>query len=435
MSKRSDRDKKKKQEKTRKSRQKKKEKILRSQARLTPRGEYTLFEHPQGVFQVEFPTAWDFGIEDDGQSVQFAPKGRSNVALSCYILPYAIDIEAIVEDPKLVRVCEEMFKKVNAQNPRRDATIRHFAMKADRYQEPVAGHYWFVAACDIFLGLSTFYPEDEEHLWTPVFERMLSTFRIVRENEALFNRVVTRLLIKLQDKYPEEGYKLEGHEIRGKDRAIPLGNLFARVKNAPEDWEQLADEFFQSCVSVLYSTLGREPLDDVRDEIFPFIRSDSFGPEESRLARNEWLADLSVAYVIRIPSGFRYITEVDLERWNIELEDLHQLAITNLCRLETAAAMPQFGDESPRFAIVVAGDNMEASRMLNPRLYDLFADKLGGPFIAAIPCRDALVVFPNDRELRRHVQQIVRKDYETSAYPISDRLFLVTPDGTTLAEW
>jgi hypothetical protein len=80
-----------------------------------------------------------------------------------------------------------------------------------------------------------------------------------------------------------------------------------------------------------------------------------------------------------------------------------------------------------------------AGSLLNPGLCDRFDDALGGPFIAAIPCRDVLILFPNDKSLRRTAQQtaqqLVRKDFETSAYPISDRLFLVIPDGTTLAEW
>ena len=68
-------------------------------------------------------------------------------------------------------------------NPRRDATIPHFAMKADRNQEGMDGHYWFVAACDIFLGLSTYFPDGEQHLWNPIFERMLTTFRIPRKRK------------------------------------------------------------------------------------------------------------------------------------------------------------------------------------------------------------------------------------------------------------
>ncbi len=406
------------------------------QARLTPRGAYTLFEHPQQAFQIEFPADWKHVIEDDAHSVRFRPKGRHDVALSCYIMPYSMDTEAIVEHPQLVKVCEKMFQQAHAVNPRRDATIPYFAMKADRNQAGLDGHYWFVAACDLFLGLSTHFPDGEQHLWNPIFERMLTTFRIPRETEALFHRVMTRLLGKLKEKYPDEEYRREGHELQGKHRALPLGNLLLRIKNAPSDWEELTDDFFESAVTVLHSTrLGDEQLDDVRDEIFPFIRPDSVGAEEGRLLKNEWLADLNVTYVIRILRGFRYITEPDLDRWGLDLEELHQLAIANLCNLDTTAALPQVPAGSLPFVMVAAGDNMEASRLLHPGLYALFAELLGGPFIAAIPSRDALILFPNDKELRRSVQQLVRKDFETSSYAITDRLFLVTPDGTTLAEW
>ena len=84
---------------------------------------------------------------------------------------------------------------------------------------------------------------------------------------------------------------------------------------------------------------------------------------------------------------------------------------------------------------VHAGDNMEASRLLLPTLYQRFSVLMNGPFIAAIPSRDALILIPNDIEMRRRFQQIVRQDYKDSSYAITDRLFLVTRDGITLAEW
>lgn len=436
MAKRSKRDKKKKLERAQKLRRKRKNENRRLQARLTPRGKFTLFEHPLNIFQIEFPSDWEHVIEDDSQSIRFSPPDRDNVALTSYIMPYRVDAEAVAKDPKLVLLCNELFAKANAVNSRRDATIPYFAMKADRNQDGMDGHYWFVAACDIFLGLSTYFPDGEQHLWNPVFERMLSTFRIPREAEALFNRSITRLLVKLKEKFPDEKYQRHGHELRGQERRIPLANLLARIQRSPEDCEELTDDFFESTVAILHSRrLGDEQLDDVRGEIFPFIRPDDFGVEQGQLVRNEWLANLNVTYVIRMPSGFRYITAVDLKRWGLELEDLHKLAIANLSELDTPTAMPEIPAGSLPFVMVAAGDNMEASRLLNPGFYELFADSLGGPFIAAIPSRDSLILFPNNRELRRSVQQLVRKDYETSAYPISDRLFLVTPDGTTLAEW
>lgn len=428
--------KKRKRDLAKKLRQKRQKTVPQLQARLTRRGEYTLFEHPKNIFRIEFPSDWQHAIEDDSRSVGFAPPDRDDVALSCYIMPYSIDTDLIVESPKAVEFCEKLFEQANAVNPRRDATIPYFAMKADRNQPGLDGHYWFVAACDIFLGLSMHFPEGEQHIWSPIFERMLSTFRIPRETEALFNKAITHLRTKLKEEYPDEEFKLEGAELRGKDRSLPLGNLLARMMQSPGNWRELADEFLQSAVTVLHSNqLGSEQLGDVRDEIFPFIRTDSLGDEESQMVSAEWLANLNVTYVIRIPSGFRYITEFDLKRWGVEKDELHQLAITNLGNLDTTTERPDFPAGSLPLVMVAAGDNMEASRLLHPGLYDRFAESLGGPFIAAIPSRDALILFPNDRQLRRRVQQLVREDFESSSYPITDRLFLVTPDGTTLAEW
>ncbi len=436
MARRSNRNRKQRPLRSEKSLPKRKKKGFALQARLTPRGDYTLFEHPKKVFQIEFPSDWTHTIEDDSRSIGFRPVDRDDVALSCYILPYSIDTDLIVESPKAVELCETLFARANAVNPRRDATIPHFAMKADRNQKGLDGHYWFVAACDIFLGLSTYFPDGEGHRWSPIFERMLSTFRIPREMEAVANKSITRLLRKLREEYPDEEYRLEEYEFKGRTRKIPLGNLMARIARSPSNWEELTDDFVESAVKVLYfNQLGNEQLCDVRDEIFPFIRPDSLGGEEGRLVKAEWLANLSVVYVIRIPKGFRYITEPDLKRWGLGREDLHQLAVANLARLDTKAESPELPAEALPFVMVVAGDNMEASRLLNPGLYEQFAGSLGGPFIAAIPSRDALILFPNNKELRRSAQQLVRKDFETSDYPITDRLFLVTPDGTTLAEW
>ncbi len=431
-----DKQRRKKQEKQERLERKEQKKTSPSlQARLTPRGDYTFFEHPKNIFQLEFPSEWDHQLEDDTRSVGFAPKGRDDVCLSCYIMPYSIDAETITKSPLLVGHCEKMFAQANAVNPRRDATFPYFAMVADRNQKGMSGYYWMVTACDIFLGLSTYYPEDEQHLWQPIFERMLSTFRIPRDTEALFNRAITRLLGKLHEKTPDEKYELHGHELRGKNKTIPLGNLLAQVRQIPSDWEEITDQFFESAVTALYSDqLGAERLDDFREEIFPFIRPDSFA-KDGQLAKNEWLANLNITYVIHIQSGFRYITTFDMERWGIELDELHQLAITNLSQLPTSAAKPDIPDGALPFIMVAAGDNMEASRLLDPRLYEHFHEMLGGPFIAAIPSRDALILFPNDKDMRRSLQQTVRKDFETTAYPITDRLFLVTPDGTTLAEW
>jgi len=59
----------------------------------------------------------------------------------------------------------------------------------------------------------------------------------------------------------------------------------------------------------------------------------------------------------------------------------------------------------------------------------MFRRPLGSPFLAAIPDRDTLVAFTDRPSLRRKIAKQVKKDYQRSAYPITPRIFLVTPDG------
>jgi hypothetical protein len=59
----------------------------------------------------------------------------------------------------------------------------------------------------------------------------------------------------------------------------------------------------------------------------------------------------------------------------------------------------------------------------------LFRTALGSPFVAAVPDRDTLVLLTNKASLKRRIAKKVKLDHDKSAYSISTRLYLVTPDG------
>ncbi len=69
------------------------------------------------------------------------------------------------------------------------------------------------------------------------------------------------------------------------------------------------------------------------------------------------------------------------------------------------------------------------------KLYELASKQLGTELAAAIPARDALVLFEY-RDQRALLLKAVKHDFATTNHPISDRLFRVTPDGyrTAVAE-
>ena len=82
-----------------------------------------------------------------------------------------------------------------------------------------------------------------------------------------------------------------------------------------------------------------------------------------------------------------------------------------------------------RLIVVTTKDGLASSRILHPDLHRLFRGPLGSPFLAGIPDRDTLVIYSNRRRLKQRTERQLRKDHDTSSYPITPRPFLVTPDG------
>ena len=82
-----------------------------------------------------------------------------------------------------------------------------------------------------------------------------------------------------------------------------------------------------------------------------------------------------------------------------------------------------------RIVVVTTDDCLASSRLLHPDFHRLFSGPLGSPFWAGIPDRETLVAYSNRRALKQRIRRRLKKDHDSSAYPITPRPFLVTPDG------
>jgi uncharacterized protein YtpQ (UPF0354 family) len=137
-----------------------------------------------------------------------------------------------------------------------------------------------------------------------------------------------------------------------------------------------------------------------------------------------------ICYALRTHDIFRFVTTVDVDRWQTDLQTVAELAITNLCRLDwprklQGARQPDSG----RVIVIATSDGLASSRLLHPDLHRMFSGALGSPFRAGIPDRDTLVVYSERGRYRKRTERQLRKDHRTSGYPITYRPFLVTPDG------
>jgi uncharacterized protein YtpQ (UPF0354 family) len=180
-------------------------------------------------------------------------------------------------------------------------------------------------------------------------------------------------------------------------------------------------------------SLGQESWEEAEARLLPLLKPraylDSAAATRNSLV-NEWLADVVICYALRSKDIFRFVTTADAQRWEMDAQALHQVAIANLCRLGWPSKLQ--GAQQPdggRVIVVATNDGLASSRLLHPDLHRLFAGPLGSPFRAGIPDRDTLLLYSERRRLKLRTERQLRKDHHKSSYPITPRPLPVTADG------
>jgi uncharacterized protein YtpQ (UPF0354 family) len=389
------------------------------------------FVHPAEVYRLEYPAHWDQVQQDEARSCGFGPHERDDVGLWISIMPMSIDTDRLVEDlPKLM---EQSLSKQETSNLRRDETLRHHGLKADIQKEGQGGHYWIVAGGDVVLFASSQVPVAERETWNPMFDRVMSSLQITREDALLMRKVANEVLQELRKRHPDQEFEFDDKGIRGKNQVVFLTNLYREIRAAPSRKASIIKHFVENLCLSSNAQMGYEVWEEVRGHILPMLKHrdyiDPSGPTQHLLI-TEWLSDVVICYVIKNKKFFRFVTGWDVNRWETTAQALHQLAIENLAGLPWPSYLEgSRQQDGGRVIVVDTKDSMASSRLLHPDFHRLFSGPLGSPFWAGIPNRDTLVTFSNRRSLKQRIGRKLRKDHHSSAYPITAQPFLVTADG------
>jgi uncharacterized protein YtpQ (UPF0354 family) len=394
------------------------------------------FLHPAGVYRLEYPSYWDQLQKDEARSCGFGPHDRDDVGLWISLMPVSVDCNRVAEElPKMLNMA---LPEMKAGNIRNDPTLRHSGVKADVLKEGEGGHYWLVAGGDVVLFASTELPAAERDTWNPIFERVMASLAITRDEELAYRQLTDEVLTRLREQHPEQDFQVDEKGIRGRNRVVFLSNLHREVRGAaPERRERIIQHFVQSLGESMDLPMGEESWEEAQARLLPIMKPRSYLKSNTASQYslvNEWLADVVICYALRNKDIFRFVTTYDADRWELDLEALHEVAIANLCRLGwpkrlEGARMHDGG----RVIVVTTKDGLASSRILHPELHRLFSGPLGSPFRAGIPDRDTLVLYSERRKLKQRTERQLRKDHDTSGYPITPRPFLVTPDGVAPA--
>jgi uncharacterized protein YtpQ (UPF0354 family) len=389
------------------------------------------FLHPAGVYRLEYPAYWDQIQKDEARSCGFGPHERDDVGLWISLMPVSVDSDRLADE--LPKILDQVLPHMEGGNVRRDPTLRHYGVKADVHKEGEGGHYWLIAGGDVVLFASTQVPTAERHIWNPTFEHVMATLEITRDEELALRQLTNEVLTLLRQQNPEQDFEPDEKGIRGRNRVVFLSNLYREVRAAPARRVQIIKHFVQSLGQSMDLPLGEETWEEAQPRLLPLLKPrgylDSDSASRHSLA-SEWLADVVICYALRSKDIFRFVTTADADRWQMDTQALHDVAIANLCRLSWPTKLEGARQrDGGRVIVIATSDGLSSSRLLHPDLHRLFSGPLGSPFRAGIPDRDTLVVYSDRRLIRQRTERQLRKDHRTSSYPISPRPFLVTPDG------
>ena len=97
---------------------------------------------------------------------------------------------------------------------RRDPILRRSGVKVEAQSEGPGRPPLVDRRGDVVLYTSTDVPTAESHVWNPIFERMLTSLEITREDELAIRQLAEEVLVHLQGRHPEEHFRLDEKGIR-----------------------------------------------------------------------------------------------------------------------------------------------------------------------------------------------------------------------------
>ena len=407
------------------------------------------YVHPSQVMSLDFPEHWNVEVTQEVTvGLELQSPEEHEVRLGFFALPYQIPI-ALLPPEKLQQLLHDFLESAGATASNVSPLLYYPARYA---QTENSSHCWMVAHEDVIMSAQAFYPESLEHVYRPLMERILSSFRIYRDGAGAKLLLLHEVLAQLKQACPELSFELEDGAIKGEQLTIGVDNLAAMIARQPELREPMIAEFVATVATTYRSreTLSKGGWEDVQSQVFPMVRQDALpavideqttGTSESDSARQQqlvyspWLANLIVCYAIDSEKSLRMINVGDLERWDIDMAQLHARAMENLTSREFPSMMgAAVGDGELSVGLLAEGGiSTKSSYVLHPHLQEKIKAHFSGEVWIALPSRDSLVVLSKALGGRQELLQMVAADFNSTDNPLSDRLFEPTADGVVLA--
>jgi len=211
----------------------------------------------------------------------------------------------------------------------------------------------------------------------------------------------------------------------------PLENLYRIALLQPEQTPHHVQRWIVELLRAAEAapqTFGS--FQQVESRLMPMLLNDAEG--HSVAAVSQPLVDgLAVAYALDGDRTISYLTPQRLTDWDQSIDQIHATALGNLLARSQSLSGQAAQDSRGRVYLILLQtmDGYDASRLLLPNLHEKLRGHLGSPFAAAVPNRDILLCFRDEERTIAQLQPQIQSDFRQMPHQISDRIFLLTPDG------
>jgi uncharacterized protein YtpQ (UPF0354 family) len=229
--------------------------------------------------------------------------------------------------------------------------------------------------------------------------------------------------------------------VRGAEMTADLDNFYSAYARDRTRLDIIVSNFVSA-------TLGLTPRREVSDfaaladRVYPMLKPIEVlatvrERELPMLAYREFLADLIITYVIDEQRSVAFINEDHLDRWGVDVQEVHTRAITNLGRrTREQVDYTVAGEGEQRIFIFNSADGYDATRLLLTDVLSAWARELPGHLVIGIPNRDFMIGFSDaNSEILQRIAQQVQADAAAREYGITDQLFTLDASEIREYEW
>ena len=176
----------------------------------------------------------------------------------------------------------------------------------------------------------------------------------------------------------------------GKGVTIKLNAIVAKYK---QQQEKIVDEI----VYYVEEAIGQMRDDSLADleqiNVMPVLRAPSFAKENKDgvpFVIDDHTAETNIYYAVDLGKSYRLIDEKLLQQLNISKQQLKEMALFNVRKLENKYTTDEV--KGNLFYFINSNDGYDASRILNTSFLNEFEKQCEGEMLVAIPHQDVLIV-------------------------------------------